>query len=114
MAVAMGIALYCFSPADYILWPKCPFKLLTGLDCPACGIQRFIHALLHGHWAEAVRYNYFLVYAFPYALSVAFIYYLPNGELRSRLSDVLESKIAVWIYVFSFCAWFVVRNIMGV
>ena len=27
----------------------CPFKAITGIDCPGCGFQRSVMALLQGH-----------------------------------------------------------------
>ncbi|RKV71031.1 MAG: DUF2752 domain-containing protein [Alloprevotella sp.] len=36
------------------------FRSATGYSCPGCGAQRAIHSLLHGHFAEAISYNYFL------------------------------------------------------
>lgn len=35
----------------------CRFHAATGLYCPACGITRATHALLHGHLVSALRYN---------------------------------------------------------
>lgn len=35
----------------------CPFHVLTGLNCPFCGGQRMVWALLHGQWAEAFWLN---------------------------------------------------------
>ena len=48
--------------------PKCSFKLLTGLSCPGCGLQRAVHALLNGEPMKAIQYNYFLVYSGPTVL----------------------------------------------
>ncbi len=31
----------------------CPIKLVTGVDCPGCGFQRSLLALLQGHWQES-------------------------------------------------------------
>lgn len=31
----------------------CPFKALTGLDCPGCGFQRSVIALLKGYLTES-------------------------------------------------------------
>lgn len=113
LLVLVGLLLYSFSPADYRLWPKCPFRLLTGLNCPACGIQRFLHAFSHGRVREAVGYNYYLVYALPYTLCVLTAYFLPQSHLKERLTGIFEGKVAVGIYVVSFCVWFVVRNVCG-
>jgi len=37
---------------DFV-FPACPFKLLTGWNCPACGGLRMTHDLLHGDLAAA-------------------------------------------------------------
>ena len=31
----------------------CPFKFLTGIDCPGCGFQRSLTALLHGDISDS-------------------------------------------------------------
>lgn len=36
---------------DFML--PCPSKLLTGIDCPGCGLQRSAVLLLRGDWLEA-------------------------------------------------------------
>ena len=35
----------------------CMFHILTGLDCPSCGISRMCMALLQLRFADAFRYN---------------------------------------------------------
>ena len=37
---------------EFTLLP-CPFKVLTGCDCPACGLQRSILHLLQGEWGRS-------------------------------------------------------------
>ena len=114
VALTVGLILYRFSPTDYWFWPKCPVKLITGLSCPACGIQRFIHALTNGNVKEALAYNYYLIYAIPYTLCVVTTYYLPQSRLKDRMTEVFEGKTAVWLCIITFCIWFVVRNILDI
>lgn len=45
-----------------------PFKLLTGYDCPGCGSQRALHALLHGD-INAFAYNPLFIIAIPYVIT---------------------------------------------
>ena len=71
--VALSL-LYTFNPSNYWFWPKCPFKLITTLSCPACGIQRFLHALTNGDVLKACHYNYYLIYALPYTLIIIATY----------------------------------------
>jgi hypothetical protein len=47
------------------LFPVCPFKALTGWNCPACGGLRMTHDVLHGDFAAAVVDNAFLLVGRP-------------------------------------------------
>jgi hypothetical protein len=35
----------------------CPFRLITGIPCPGCGMGRATIALLQGHVAVSLHYN---------------------------------------------------------
>src|ERR1035441_2672210 len=61
--VAAGIAatVFFFNPSAHNFYPVCQFHRLTGLNCPGCGGTRALYALLHGHWATALRDNALLV-----------------------------------------------------
>ena len=114
LAVGVVVGLYFLDPVKYVLMPKCPFKMLTGLSCPGCGIQRAIHALLHGDVAGAVKYNFFLVYSGPYAMAFVVQRWVLTGEWQRKVGDFIENKWLVNFYIVTFCIWFVVRNILGV
>lgn len=74
IVLTAAIFLYsAFDPADSVFWPKCPFYLLTGLECPGCGSQRAIHSLLNGDPVSAMHYNFLLVAAMPYLLLFVFL-----------------------------------------
>ena len=66
-----GVLTICFifyflDPLECPLFPKCPFLVLTGLECPGCGTQRALHSLLHLHIIDALRYNALLIFSLPY------------------------------------------------
>lgn len=107
--VALAV-LYAVNPVEHALMPKCPFKLLTGLDCPGCGFQRAMHALLHGNIKEAIGYNLFLLFALPYLVALLVERTLPRGNTRRRWQKALESKPMVIFYVVAYVVWFFVRN----
>jgi hypothetical protein len=57
-AACAAVAVYLVDPTKPGSWlPRCPFNWLTGLDCPACGSTRMVHALLHGDLAAAWHFN---------------------------------------------------------
>lgn len=86
--------------------PRCPFKMVTGLDCPGCGSQRALMALLHGHPLEAWSYNLFLPFAVAYIVALLVV---PRG---TRLGRVLESPAALWILLALIVAWTILRNLI--
>ena len=46
-------------------FPTCPFRLLTGWNCPGCGGLRMTHDLLHGDFGAAVVDNVFMLVGLP-------------------------------------------------
>lgn len=58
----------------------CPIKMLTGLECPGCGIQRAFTALLRGDLAESFR-------LFPALLPLLFTLILLLLHLRFRFRN---------------------------
>lgn len=114
LSVTVGFIYYVNNPTDSVWFPKCPFKLLTGLSCPGCGIQRAVHALLNGRYYDALSYNYFFVISIPYTIVVCIAYGLHKLHKSERLSELLEHRSLAMLYVYSFFAWFVIRNIFGI
>lgn len=112
--VAVVALLYFVNPTDYMIMPKCLFKVLTGWDCPGCGLQRCIHAMVHGRFVEGIGYNYFLLCAGPYVLSFMVAYFMPEGRARTRLTQVIEHRVAICAFLVLFGIWFVVRNLLGI
>ena len=87
------------------LFPGCPFKMLTGWNCPACGGLRMTHDLLHGDIATAVVDNVFLLVGLP-LLAVWIL-------ARWRLGRTIMPMPAVVVIVVAAAAWTVVRNLPG-
>ncbi len=46
-------------------YPFCPLKAVTGLDCPACGGLRCVHALMNGDIGTALDQNLIAVVVLP-------------------------------------------------
>ena len=111
-ATAAGCAYLAISdpnkPASW--YPVCPFKAMTGLDCPGCGITRALHALLTGHPVRALDHNALFVVA-----AVAAVVWLAVNKVRTlrgrptlRVKHPAAWGIAAGVVVVAF--W-VLRNI---
>lgn len=114
VVVVVLILLYAFDPSQQVLAPKCIVRSLTGLSCPGCGFQRAMHALLHGHPVEAVRFNPFLLLCLPYLAGLATAQWVLREPRRSRWMKVLGGKGCVYFYLVAYFAWGIVRNLLGV
>lgn len=109
IAVAALIAVYYALPPDSGVYPRCMFRQLTGLDCPGCGSQRAIHALLHGDVAQAWHYNAMLIVGLPLVALIAAAH-----TLRGRwpaLHRLLNSQTLILLILASIIGWTVIRNI---
>jgi len=68
-SVAVGVwVVTVVNPEQPNHYPTCPFLLLTGYYCPACGSLRAVHALAHGDLVLAIHRNPLLVAAVPFLL----------------------------------------------
>lgn len=74
LLIAGAVYVFVFEPGRSGFFPLCPFRLLTGLQCPGCGTTRALHELLHGHLLAAFMLNPLLLLALPFAL-YAFVRY---------------------------------------
>jgi hypothetical protein len=87
------------------LFPACPFKALTGWNCPGCGGLRMTHDVLHGDFAAAVIDNVFLLVGLP--LLTAWL------VVRWRRDQPLMTKPAIVVSAVAVITWTVVRNLPG-
>ena len=58
---AATLALQLRDPHRHASWGLCPFKALTGWDCPLCGGLRAVNDLGHGQIIEAAHSNLLFV-----------------------------------------------------
>ena len=116
---AVAAVLLCIyavvDPADSVwarYFPKCPVKMLTGLDCPSCGIQRAIHATLRGEFAEALRLNLFIPFSLLYlgGMLITRLFCRPTSRWRMFFWGLRGAAV----YISAYLIWFVVRNILGI
>ncbi len=87
------------------IFPFCPFKVLTGWDCPGCGGLRMTHDVLHGDLAAAAMDNVFVLVGLPVLVLWAVL-------RRNRGQQVFSTAVLVTIGIAA-VVWTVVRNLPG-
>ena len=55
--IAILIIIIYWISAQIVFGTMCPFKILTGQDCPGCGLTRGCLCVLTGHFNQAISYN---------------------------------------------------------
>lgn len=91
----------------YVLIPlglriPCPFRLLTGLRCPGCGVTDLCLGLLHGRFDPGC--NWGLVLIAPWLPAALWLQRRRPGAARVLTRVLLAAGLA----------WGVLRNILGV
>ena len=87
------------------VYPLCPFKLLTGWNCPFCGGLRMVHDMLHGDFAAAINDNIFALVGLPLLVGWMVFRYR-----RGRSSVPIAMLVTITVLTI---AWTVLRNLPG-
>lgn len=111
--ILLGITFYFVNPSLQGHPIQCPWRVLTGTLCPACGSQRALNALVHGHLGQALSYNYFFILSIPYALVVVLVSWYNFGHRLDGLKRIAFHPVTLKAYVIIFLAWWIARNILG-
>jgi hypothetical protein len=90
--------------------PICPFKAVTGWDCPGCGGTRAAHQLFTGHIGAALSFNVLAVLAMPFilwGLFASLTAMLGGPRWRSISLSSQWTRVALVVLV----AFWVLRNL---
>jgi hypothetical protein len=89
---------------------KCLIKALTGYNCPFCGFQRSVLALIRGDFVDAFYYNPCIYIISPYLLLLVLcvIGIIPQD---SKLYKVLYGRWSISAAAIATIAWTIFRNI---
>ena len=94
------------------MW-TCPFKALTGLRCPGCGLTHAAIHLMHLNFNGAFRAKALFVLIFLYIIYAVtrFLYYKKKD--KNPLSDIVGKRIDM-IFLVLMLIWWPARNILGI
>lgn len=105
--LTLGCALTYVALADphspTSIYPACPFKWLTGWNCPFCGGLRMTHDLLHGDVVAGIHDNVFLLVGIP-LLVVWLLVRRGRGQAWPPRAALLTMLVAT-------ITWTVLRNL---
>lgn len=107
--------VYAVDPNEPGHYPICPTRFLFGIDCPACGMLRGTHDLMHGDLAGAADHNIliFAVYPIMIALWVHWLlqawrgYRPPLTRGQAKRRDRALIVVLGVILAFGVVRWFV-------
>ena len=92
----------------------CPFRVVTGWDCPGCGATRAVHALLGGDVSRALDHNVLWTLLLP-VLVYGWVVWLA-GRAGHRLPwprRALQRTVWIWPAAAALVAFWVLRNVGG-
>jgi len=102
---------YSFNPATDTFFPLCPFRAVTGYECPGCGSQRAIHSLLHLQVGDALLYNALLVVALPYIMLGLWLEWLGGGKRFPGLQRFFFGRWSALVVLLLVLLFWIGRNI---
>lgn len=114
LLAGIAVTYKYLDPSVVPIFPRCPFRLLTGYLCPGCGSQRAIHHLLNLDLPGAWRMNPLLVIALPYLLLGLILKPLSRHNGRgTRLYDQLYGSRASVVALVVIVLFWIGRNIVA-
>ena len=111
LVVTALIIFFYIDPNAYPFFPKCPFLVITGLDCPGCGSQRAFHQLLHFNIPAAFHQNPLVVLFGPYIVLGLYLEYFGGNKKYPKIKNALFGKYAAISVLVVIIAYWIGRNI---
>lgn len=111
LAALLVTTYFSYDPTVSRFFPQCFFKAMTGYDCPGCGTQRALHALLHGDIISAWHFNRALFVAIP--LIITYGYAEVYRTKHEKFYTALNSPLMISVIFILVVLWWVGRNILG-
>lgn len=119
LGVSLGLGagvllLRAVDPHEPGVYPVCPTKILTGVDCPGCGGLRATNELAHGDIGAAVDDNALVVLAVPIVaiLLLRAFYFAWTGRTRKPMSS-RRARMWTYLVIAAITVFTLIRNLPG-
>lgn len=109
LLIVLASVYYFFDPSEVGWMPRCLWKVLTDTDCPGCGSQRMVHALMHGDIIAAWHANAYALCMIPV---IIFLFWLEfSRERHPGLYTRVHRTSVIMSLAFSVLGWWILRNL---
>jgi hypothetical protein len=107
------IFLSFIDPEEHVVYPKCVFKGLTGMDCPGCGSSRCAYDMVHLQFKAAFQHNPLAFIAIP-SLLVYAVLGLFNVKLNwlQQVTPTFIQKYFSLILLVTILLFWILRNVL--
>ena len=108
----LGLVFYFYqnNPAhSNTIYSKCFVNNVTGFNCPGCGGQRALHALLHFNFKQAAQLNVFIFIFIP-LLGYLFLKAI-LAPFQVQLPDLSPSYKSIIIILVLLIVFTIIRNL---
>ena len=99
------------NPAEYRIFPRCPFLSLTGYQCPGCGSQRALHQLINGNILQASAFNFLLIPGLVYA-GTGYLVSAFYPEKWDKIQSMWYGRKAAMVAIGVIVGYWVLRNVV--
>jgi hypothetical protein len=98
-------ALHLWVPPEGARFIVCPFRRLTGLPCPGCGMTRAFAHLAKGQWSAALR-DHPLAPLLAAEICIAWVAWgLPAADRLRAVAIARLDRLALWHVVVLGLVW---------
>jgi hypothetical protein len=108
---AISTFLFFFNPSSPAnqFFPKCPFRLVTGCQCPGCGSTRAFYQLLHLHPVAAFKFNPLMILTLPF-LIYGFLGFTKSAITGKPYRRLFIPSIYLWAWLVVMIFFWIFRN----
>ena len=107
-----AVLLYLAAGVFFGIFIPCPFRTVTGLRCPGCGLSHAAVCLTHLDIKGAFMANALFIPIYAY-LIYTFISEFVFNIKRNTTNDVINRRIDV-VFLIVIILWWIVRNIISI
>lgn len=116
LAVIAGLVVYYLIILFTGYGIPCPFRKLTHLYCPGCGVSHMLMAMMKLNINQAISANAFMFFSFPvliYLAVKAWLLWVLEEPYSNRFIMKRTDKILMYTYIAGIIAFNVYRNIVN-